>query len=235
MRASRFLGGLTLALLLSGGSLQAAPIVTDGGFETPNVPTPDVSSDPYWDYYYTGETFGAWKVDVTTTAVDQIHTNYTGNYVTWPDAIEGSQYVYLSDAVGYSVISQIVQLEAGHLYDLSFWLSDFVSMDYGSGAWVSADLVNTLSSESIFDEMQVFSHGHAPDWKSYSVGFSVATTGDYKLSFASQQGWAANIDGVAITDVTPQTPGVPDTGATLGLLGGALALLAAGIPQRRRR
>lgn len=216
------------SLLVSGLSLRAAPIVADGGFEAH-----DVSAAPYWAYFYTGANFGGWHVDSTNSAVDLMHNGYSDGYVTWPTAHEGSQYLYLGDAAKVSTISQVVQLEAGHSYEFSFWLSEFPSLNYGSGAWVSVDLFDGASS--LFGGGTVFSPvNRSGEWQNYNQAFVAAATGSYTLSFTSQSGTVANLDEISITDVT-QVSTVPDAASTVGLFGGVLLVLAAGRRQLVRR
>lgn len=218
------LAGLTLSALVATSS--ATPIVANGSFEDP-----DTNNAPYLALYHAGDSMpGGWHVDYATYSADIINNAYTPGGVTWPDAVDGNAFLYLADSVTVSKISQIVQLEGGHNYELSFWLSDFQFPLYG--AEVTTDLTAVLGGGSLLGGAQTFSHSSNPNWVQYSVAFTAGSTGDYSLSFLSTNQRAANLDDIRITDLS--APSVPEATPTLGLLASAIAL-AGGLRRRFAR
>lgn len=218
MTTSRLLlAGLASAALVIAAS--AAPIITNGSFESP-----DTSNPPYLVGYVTGQDMPGWHVDFAAQDVVIINNQYNAGGVVWPDPLAGAAFLYLGDSGSVSTISQVVHLDGGHSYDLSFWLSDFQSPNYG--ARVTTDLNAVLGGASLLGGSQFAANSDA-NWDQYDYSFAVAASGDYKLSFTSLDNHPANLDEIVITDNGRTTSPVPDSGFTGGLLLGALAAMAA--------
>lgn len=217
---------LVLAAFTAVSVLRADPIVANGSFEFPPVGSGNLAS------YSPGNTIGgtAWVVASGTYNTVLIDKDFAGGGVSWPHPVDGNQFLYLANSISDATIYQHIQLQAGHSYDLSFWIADFSSHDFGAGGRVRMGLQDP-DSVYIFPILTA-DVGQNTGFYQFTQSFTAASTGTYTLGFASVNGYAGILDDVRITDTT-RTNNVPDSTTTAGLLLISLGLIA-GVRRCRR-
>lgn len=135
--------------------------------------------------------------------------NY-GSSVLSTDPHSGTHSAFLEAAPGTATLSQAIPVNAGDVYDVSFWLATVSGDGSSFGAYFGGVLL--LSGA-----------GSGAGYNEYNYTGLAAGTGVISFSFARDD--AFELDDISVTDVTPT--GVPDAASTAGLLGlGLTGLLA---------
>jgi hypothetical protein len=195
----------TLALCHFNGA--AANLIQNGSFENPSV------GSLGYDLYLTGETIGgAWLVE--SAAPDLLLVGSWGVPSIFHPTMAGSQFCYLADSLGSSVLRQDIAtpLAAGYAYELTFLQSAFAQNWNSPGGEVTVELAPLGGASEL---AQVFSLSDYADWTERNLRFTPAVSAPYTLRFSSTRGMPGNIDDVQFS-VVPE-PSACGLAATLGL------------------
>ncbi len=199
------------ALMLAPVSASAADLITNGGFEDPNVSNACCSTVP-------PDALPGWTVNFgNVNVVNGTFSSSNGNL-----AHEASQYLDLVGQGGIGSISQVISTVAGQVYTLSFWYSHNLFAGLGSAsASVSVDGLSDSVTHSTGSNANL-------GWQLYSKNFT-ATGSSATLNFTNTAG-AGNegvfLDAVSISAAVPE----PSTWAMMFLGFGAI-----GFGMRKRK
>ena len=161
-------------------NLAHADLLVNGGFEDPSV----VAQKNF--AFAGGASFPGWSISGVRSAIinNSIGSTFTLGAV-WPQAQEGSKYLYLNDwGNNNTSASQSINLDGGKAYHLSFYLNGLVNglqstFDYSPSVAVSLSGVGSIP----FAAMARGTDNHT--WTKLDFDFSIATSGSYLLSFAT--------------------------------------------------
>jgi choice-of-anchor C domain-containing protein len=179
-----------VALLASFGTVSAANLVVNGGFETPVVVA------KYWDTYYAGDTgLTGWTIEKG--SID--HVSKTG----WES--HSGQSI---DLAGWKPgkISQTIPTEPGQTYELNFWLA---GNSYKEGTETFA--VNWDGAEQTqitFDTTGKDIFNNNGGWKLVTLSGLKATTSTTEIAFEQLQSYDDRC-GVALDDISVERTVIP--------------------------
>lgn len=203
---------VTLAVLSLGSALAHAGFV-NGSFENPKIPLASIG-------VIGGLDVTGWTLEGTGALVSRGFGG-GGTGVTWWDAPDLDQYLYIQVSTGLGAVKQSVAVDAGQ-HALKFAMADFKSQFISPGGQVLVDIKRD-SDQAVILAPTLFTTPDFSDFQEKSVLFSAPTTGSYTFRFGTVSGHAGLVDNVRL-DAVPEP-------ATMGLLTlGGLAAVA-----RRRR
>ena len=206
---------LFAAAFAAAGSAHAQNLVSNGGFESP-----DISGIQFFG----GSSLGGWTSAGGTAGgsgyVDSGFVYNTGA-LPGPLAYQGSQYLYLNNAAQSGVtLSQSVNVVAGDPYRLSFAHN---GISYLNGT------VGVSLGPMSFGSFAVSASQNT--WSLHLFNFVATSGGPLSLVFESLGG-AVTLDEVSLVSLAPVVA-VPEPEVYLSLLGGLVVLT--GHANRRRR
>lgn len=199
--------------VLSLGSVLAHAGFVNGSFESPKIPLASIG-------VIGGLDVTGWTLEGTGALVSNGFGG-GGTGVTWWDAPDLDQYLYIQVSTGLGAVKQSVTVESGQ-HTLAFAMADFKSQFISPGGQVLVDIKRN-SDQAVILAPTLFTTPDFSDFQEKTLSFSVPTTEDYTFRFGTVSGHAGLIDNVRLETV-------PEP-ATIGLLTmGGLAAVA-----RRRR
>lgn len=150
--------------VLGGVSISSANIVTNGGFEQPQIATSFI-------FLTNGSTaMNGWTVQANSgQGVDHINATNLGN-ANW--AHSGTQAVDMAGSPGPGSIYQDLTTVNGQSYNVSFWLSSN-----------GGPFTNSLSVEWGGANVGTFSSPGFGSWTQFTIGGLVATSSTTRLQF----------------------------------------------------
>ena len=205
---------VVLALAVCGTSLRAANLVSNGGFEEPDIGD-DGGGEGFWTFK-PGEPLGAWNVES-----GNIDLVARAGRFGWQQ-IEGGQSVDLAGSPGAGVIYQDLATVPGQQYLLRFALSGNPVANIPTVKAVEVHWGDTLVDTPTFDITGRSVQDMGWTYREYTLTAPADTTRLRFLSPISTDGGAV-IDDVSVT-------AVPEPAACAAALMGTGALL-----RRRRR
>ena len=191
-----------------------AAVVTNGGFETPNIP--DGFS---FDFFSPGQTIGAgWTVDPSSTsAILVMKSGLAGA----PTTSDGGQFALLSDGVHFASIYQDIAIDSGD-YRLSFQLANGASQ-LNEDAGVQVNLVG--SGGSVTGGLLDFLVPGNAGFQNQSFAFTAPQHETYRLTVTATIGTVA-VDAFSIQQIST----IPEPSSVF-----VLAAMALPLATRRRR
>lgn len=195
------------AVALVPASASAADLVTNGGFEAPDVSNPCCSTVP-------PDALPGWSVNSgNVNVVNGTYASGAGNL-----AYEGDQYLDLVGQGGVGSISQIVSTVAGQVYNLTFAYSHnlFTGLASASASF-AIDGLNGVVTHNGGSNVNL-------NWQTYSGSF-VASGASATLTFTNLAG--GGNEGIFLDAVSVETA-VPEPAVWLtmllgfGAIGGAM-------------
>jgi hypothetical protein len=193
------------ALAAFGTSIYAQNLVFNGSFEFPFSSGQNCFSG----------TSGGWSSSGPQTSC--YHSNALAD--PWPDAVEGSQYLYLGQNLAANVtLEQSIQLHAGASYVLEFFLA-------GLGAHPGGALTVNIGDTTI---LTTSTPNSSSAWFLQTASFTSGVTGFRSLSFVSPTGGAINLDKVSLV-----MSAVPEPASWALLLAGVVLIRSAACRNRR--
>jgi Protein of unknown function (DUF642) len=184
------------ALLGTCGSAAAENLITDGGFETPEVPERSFTS------FGLSQTFADWTVVGASGYVSPISGKYTSGGFTFP-AHSGKQWLDLTGAASNRAtgVAQTVATTPESTYTLGFWVGNV----YEPGEWGTTSTVNVLVNGthvfSATNSMQPAEHTQV--WEHFTVSVK-ATSGTTMLAFIN--GDPSNDNSNGLDEITFERP-----------------------------
>lgn len=214
-----------LGLLMSLSSLGSAQsLIVNGTFETPTA-TPTlgtVVTPPGWTQGGTG------RVDV------QTYSAYGGT----APAGTGTRFAAFNDFdnAATSSISQVVNLNAGTEYDLSFLFGNFNGTNNSVTQTLQYSIISATSVVALSGTINATSSTNtnfATLLQQFSLLFTAATTEAYTVTFTSTTSATTSSDG--ILDNVFLTRSVPELNSRVALPLALMTVLGCGLMSRRRR
>ena len=161
-------------------SFAHADLLVNGSFEEPSV----VAQKNF--AFVGGASFPGWSIAGVRAAVinNSIGSSFAFSAI-WPQAQDGSQYLYLNDwGNNNTSASQSINLDGGKTYHLSFYLNGLVNglrntVDYSPSVAVSLSGIGGVPLAATARGTD----NHT--WTKLDFDFSIAMSGSYLLSFAT--------------------------------------------------
>lgn len=221
MNTPLVVSALALGALLSGGAVQAANLVTNGSFESPNI----VASNSY-ALYTTGSTAitGWTALGPVNDSVQLTPDTYIGL-----KASDGRQWIDLTGIYGYDkgLKSDAMPTVPGSVYTLTFDVGNYLPF----GASTLGVSVNGGTEQLFTNTSLAVTATNPMNWATFSLNW-VATSSSASISFLGRaNGALSNNAGIGLDNVRFDLAPVPEPAAAWLLLAG-LPLL--GLWQRRR-
>jgi hypothetical protein len=209
-------------------SLAYANLLVNGSFEDPPVAVQKG--------FHGGTSFSGWNVSGIQSAImnNNVGPSWTLAAI-WPQAQDGSQYLYLNDWGNTNTsISQSVNLDGG-TYSFSFYLNGLVN-GLGTTFDYSPSVILDLSGPGgVLLATTVYGIDNRT-WTAFDFDFSVATSGIYSLTFTAPSTpvlpVGQNYNFIALDHVELIASPVPEPETYAMMLAG-LCLL--GVMARRRK